>query len=142
MDRLEVADPERLGVGQDQVIIGRVLLDGVDHAGLTQAGRLDGDGAGTGADVPDDPAGLDGQLSQGDGAHLDLGDQTTLGPALGEDVVGIAEAPPAARGGRLIGTARFPLQDQDIQRRELHVQEIAQLALGDALVRAPRFSQT
>ena len=73
MNRLEIADAERLGVGQDQVIIRRVLLDGVDRAGLAQLGCLDGHRTGTGADVPDDAARLNGQLRQGDGRALPPG---------------------------------------------------------------------
>ena len=95
----QVAHAERLGVGQDQVIVGRVLLDGVDHARIGQLGRLDGDRARAGADVPDDAGRLDVELRQGDRADLGLGDQAALGLALGEDVVGVAEAPqvPPAR---------------------------------------------
>ena len=75
-------------------------------------------------------------LGQGDGAHLGLGDQAALGPALGEDVVGVAEAAQARRRRRLIGPARLALQDQHVQRRELHLLNVAQFALGDALVGA------
>ena len=54
-------------------------------------------------------------------AHLGLGDQAALGPALGEDVVGVAEAAEAAGGARLVGPARLALQDHDVERGELHV---------------------
>ena len=97
---LQVAHAERLGVGQDQVIVGRVLLDGVDHARVGQLGGLDGHRAGAGADVPDDAARLDVELGQADGPDLGLRDQAALGPALGEDVVGVAEAAKAAPAGR------------------------------------------
>ena len=134
---LQVADAERLGVGQDQVIVGRVLLDGVDHARLAQLGRLDGHRAGAGADVPDDAAGLDVQLRQGDGPHLGLGDQAALGPALGEHVVGIAEAArsgrraPGGRAGPACASGSCTLSGANSISCD-----VGQLALRDALVGA------
>ena len=136
VDRVQVAHAERLGVGQDQMIIGGVLLDGVDRAGFAQPRRLDGHRAGAGADVPDDAGRLDRQLRQGDGAHLRLRDQSALGPALREHVVGIAEVPKSCRRRRTIRPARLALEDDDVERGELHVLNVAQLALRDALVRA------
>ena len=75
-------------------------------------------------------AGLDVQLRQGDGTHLRLRDQAALGPALGEDVVGIAEAPKTAASPRLIRPARLALEDHDIERGELHVGDVASARPG------------
>ena len=107
VDRGQVLDAEGLGVGDDQVIVGDVQLDGVDHAAGRQLGRFDGDGAGAGADVPDDAAGLHVELRQSQRPHLGLRDQPAMGPALDENVVGIAEPAELVRRALLIGPARL-----------------------------------
>jgi hypothetical protein len=135
VDRLEVLDLERLGVGDDQVVVGRVLLDGVDHAAGRQLGGLDGDRPAAGADVPDDAGRLHVEAGQGDGADLGLGDEPAFGPALGEDVVGVAEPPLTARRAAQIGSPGLAFEDHHVERRELHLGDLAQLGLRDPLVR-------
>ncbi len=136
MHRLEIAHGEGFGIGDDQVIVGRVLLDGVDHAGGGELRGLDGDGARPGADVPDNAGGLHVELGERESADLGLGDEPALGPALGEHVVGVAE--PALHRGRplLVGPAGLALEDHHVERRELHLGDLGQLGLSDALVGA------
>src|SRR5260370_1325993 len=92
---------------------GRLLThsrnDAVNRGGVAQLGRLDGAGARAGAHVTDHGAGLDVELGQRDGAPLGLGDQPALGPALGEEVVGVAEAAEARRLAPPLGRARLVL---------------------------------
>ena len=70
----------------------RILLDGVDKAAGTEPGRFQAQGAGAGADVPDDAIGAQLQARQGQGPHLALGDQPPVGLALQKTVVRQTEA--------------------------------------------------
>ena len=130
----QVVHPEHFGVGQDQVIVRRILLDRVNAPGIREIGGLNGHRSGTGPDVPDDASGLEIKLSQRDGPDFRLRDQSALGPALREHVVRVAETAQPARLARLVGTARLPLQDHDIERRKIHALDVGQLALRDPLI--------
>src|SRR5258708_1146166 len=70
----------------------------------------------------------------GDGGDLGLGDEGGLGPALGEDVGGVAEAAKAAGGRLQVRPAGLAREDEDVERCEFHVLNVAQFALRDALV--------
>ena len=109
------------------MIIGHVLLDGIDHAGERQLGSLDGHRPGAGADVPDDVGRLNVELRQGDGADLRLRDEAALGPALREHSSGLPKRrsrPPALL---LIGPAWLAFEDHDVERRELHLGNFGQV---------------
>src|SRR3546814_7863692 len=62
--------------------------------------------------------------------------RSALGPALSEDVVGIAEPPERAAGPWLIGPARLTFQDHHIEGRKLHVGDLGQ-QIGRAHVWTP-----
>ena len=76
------------------------------------------------------------ELRQRDGAHLRLRDQPALRPRLGEHVVRVAEAAQLRARARHVRPVRLALQDQHVERVELHLADVGQLALGDAFVRA------
>src|SRR5262245_31701841 len=138
VDRLQIAHAERLRIGQDQVIISRLLFDGVDHARLRQLGRFDGDRTAARADVPDYARRLNVEFRQRDRSHFRLRDESAFGPALGEHIVGVAEAAKAGGAALLVWAARLAFQNHYVQRGELHLLDVGQLALRDALVRPPQ----
>src|SRR5439155_20246030 len=130
----QVTDGEGFRVRQDEMIVGRVLFDRVDAARVREIGRLDGDGSRAGADVPNNVTWLNVELRQRERAHLRLGDQAALRPALAEDIVRVAKAAQPTRTARQVRASRFALQDHDVQRRKLHRLDFGQLALRHALV--------
>ena len=73
------------------------------------------------------------ELRQRHPAHLRLRDEPGLRARLCEHVVRVAEAPELGRA-RAVGAVRLALQDQDVQRVERHVADLAELGAGDPLV--------
>ena len=67
-------------------------------------------------------------------AHFAGRQQALLGPRLQKRLVGIAEQPAANRLGGPIGHVRLADQDHHVERRELHLRQLVQLALRHALV--------
>src|SRR5258708_4763173 len=117
------------------MIVGHILFDGVNHALGRKLSRLNGDGPGAGAYVPDNARRLQIELGQGNGPHLRPRDQPTLGLALSESIIRVAETSEATAGRLLIRPAFLALEDHDVERCELHFLNIGQLALRDAFVR-------
>ena len=82
-------------------------------------------------------AGLHVQLGQGDRPHLGLRDQPALGPALGEDVVGVAEAREAASAAAAAsGRPGLRFRIITLSGSNSMPCDLGQLALRDALVGA------
>src|SRR5262245_66657833 len=116
------------------MIVGHILFDGVNHAEIGELGGFDGHRARAGADVPDDAAGLNIELSQSDGPQFGLSNKAALGTALGEDLVGVAEAAKAAGSALLVRPARLALENHHIERCKLQLLNFYQLPFRDTFV--------
>ena len=115
---LTLGDPDvyamPAGVLPDQPQPARITFDRDDRR--AEAGALDADGAGTGADIPDQPAWCRRQPGQRERAYLRLGDNGVLlaEVALGERPAAASRAarrPVPADGGR--GRGRLAGEDDD-----------------------------
>ena len=68
--------------------------------------------------------------------HFGLRDETALGTRLRKQVVGVAESAKLRGSPRPVRSIGFALQDDDVERVEFHVADVAEFPRGDALVLA------
>ncbi len=120
------------------MVVFRVHFDGVDGSVGGDLGRLDGHRSAAGADVPDHAGRAQVHLGQGHRADLGRRQQPALRLGLEKQLVGVAEQATPDHLAGPVGHLGLADQNHHVQRAELLLGNLGQLAAGHPLVRRPQ----